>query len=59
MTPVARKRPATRFPGITADARALGVNRITLYRVLTGEWSHLKGLQRRYAALKREMQNAA
>jgi hypothetical protein len=41
-----------RFPGIIADARALGVNRATLYRVLTGEWTHLGGLRRRYDALK-------
>lgn len=41
-----------RFPGIAADARALGVNRTTLYRVLTGEWTHLSGLRNRYVALK-------
>jgi hypothetical protein len=43
-----------RFPGIHADARALGVNRTTLYRVLTGEWTHLSGLRKRYEALKAE-----
>ncbi len=41
-----------RFPGIVADARSLGCDRITLYRVLTGEFKHLTGLRRRYAALK-------
>ena len=41
-----------RFPGIVADARALGCNRITLYRVLTGDFTHLSGLRRRYAVLK-------
>jgi hypothetical protein len=45
-------RGRTRFPGITADASALGVNRATLFRVLTGTW-RLPGLLARYKALKR------
>ncbi len=49
----ARKKKVVRFPGIVADARTLGVNRVTLYRVLTGEFAHLAGLRRRYAALKK------
>ena len=35
-----------------ADAKTLGVNRATLFRVLTGEWAQLKGLRARYDALK-------
>lgn len=31
------RRGATRFPGIVADAARLGVNRIHLYLVLTGQ----------------------
>jgi len=46
------RRGPTLFPGIVAHARSLGVNRATLYRVLTGEWTHLPGLKRRYEALK-------
>lgn len=48
-----RKGNHVRFPGITEDARTLGVNRATLYRVLTGEFHQLKTLRRRYEALKR------
>ena len=46
------KRGPTRFPGIGEDAERLGVNRVTLYRVLVGQW-RLPGLARRYASLKR------
>jgi hypothetical protein len=46
----ARQRGDTRFPGITRHARILGVNRVTLYRVLEGKW-HLPGLKSRYDAL--------
>ena len=46
------KKKVIRLPGIVADARALGVNRVTLYRVLTGEFRRLAGLRRRYDALK-------
>ena len=48
------RRGPTLFPGIVSDAKALGVNRATLYRVLTGEWTHLAGLKRRYETLKRK-----
>jgi hypothetical protein len=47
-----RKPRLIRFPGICADARALGVDRVTLYRVLSGAFTHLPGLRRRYDALK-------
>lgn len=53
-----RKKGPVRFPGIVADARTLGVHRVTLYRVLTGEFTHLPGLRRRYDALKREQTGA-
>ena len=44
----------TRFPGITADARELGVNRVTLYKMLAGYpgFVGLKTLRKRYNALK-------
>ena len=45
------KRTGTRFPNIVADARTLGVHRVTLYRTLTGEF-RLPGLLGRYHALK-------
>ena len=32
----ARPGTRTRFPGITADARKLGVNRVALYKMLCG-----------------------
>lgn len=51
-TPKRKGRGPTQFPGIVADARALRVNRATLYRVLTGEWSQLQTLRLRYDALK-------
>ena len=45
----------TRFPGITADAQRLGVNRATLYKMLAGYpgFAGLKTLRRRYEALQR------
>lgn len=45
---------AVRFVGITADARALGVHRVTLYKMLTGKpgFAELKSLRRRYEALQ-------
>jgi hypothetical protein len=46
-----KPRPPIRFHGITRHALTLGVNRTTLYRVLTGEWKQLKTLRRRYDAL--------
>lgn len=45
-----------RFPGICADAKALGVNRVTLWRVLSGHRTDLSGLKARYEALKRQQQ---
>ena len=42
----------TNFPGITADAKRLGVNRSTLWRTLTGEWN-LPGLRSRYHQLQK------
>ena len=47
-----RKRGGTRFPNIVADAEKLGVNRVTLYRALTGKWN-LPGLRARYERLRR------
>lgn len=47
-----KREERVRFPGICADARALGVHRITLYRVLTGERSDLRGLRARFDAMK-------
>jgi len=41
------------FPGIIEHARALGVNRVTLYRVLKRQWK-LPGLLRRYEALLKQ-----
>ena len=46
------RRGPTKFPGIVKDAKALGVNRATLYRVLTGEWAQLRSLRARYESLK-------
>lgn len=40
-----------RFRGVVADARALGVHRNTLYKVLSGIWSS-RSLTQRYQALK-------
>ena len=45
-------RHVTRFPGIVADARELGVNRIHLYLVLSGQ-RQSKSLLRRYANLQK------
>ena len=44
-------RRKVRFKGITADAKTLGVNRVTLWRVLNGDWT-LHGLRRRYDDLQ-------
>jgi hypothetical protein len=46
-----RKTRKVQFPGITEDARRLGVNRTTLWRTLNGDW-HLPGLRNRYHQLK-------
>jgi hypothetical protein len=48
-----RAKRRWRFRGICADARALGVHRNSLYKVLAGIWN-LKNLAARYAALKAE-----
>lgn len=55
------RRGPTAFPGITADAKTLGVNRNTLYRMLSGEkpWANLKTLRRRYDQLQREKERKA
>jgi hypothetical protein len=42
-----------RFPGICAAAKALGVTREHLYRVLTGE-RHSASLSRRYHSLQKK-----
>ena len=47
-----------RFRGLCADARALGVHRNSLYKVLAGVWK-LKGLRARYDALKAEQAQSA
>jgi hypothetical protein len=54
-----RKKPKRKvlFPGLCADARALGVHRNSLYKVLKGEWK-LKGLRARYDALKAQQGKA-
>lgn len=51
-----RKRGSTRFPGIVGHAAALGVNRVTLFRALTGAWC-LPGLVVRYNELLKSERN--
>jgi hypothetical protein len=55
--PKNRGRASTRirFPGITADAKRLGVNRVTLYKMLAGYpgFVGLKTLRRRYDRLQK------
>jgi hypothetical protein len=41
-----------RFRGLLADARALGVHRVTLWSVLTGRRPDLSSVMLRYAQLK-------
>lgn len=50
------QRGATRFPGITQDAKELGVNRSTLYKMLSGYpgFENLHTLRGRYEALKQK-----
>jgi hypothetical protein len=48
---VKTEKTRTRFPGITEDAKKLGVNRVTLWRVATGRWKS-RSLMRRYRQLK-------
>lgn len=47
------KGAAVKFPGVGEDAKALGVNRVTLFRVLDGHpgFTGLKTLRRRYDEL--------
>ena len=54
-------RRACRFPGITADAKALGVHRATLFKMLAAYpgFVGLHGLRKRYDALKRRQQKEA
>lgn len=55
--PVTRKAPrkGTIFPRITSACRALGVSRITLYRVLKQQLPDRQNLRTRYKAfLKKE-----
>lgn len=55
-TPHPIPRTATRYPGITADARALGCHRVTLFKMLSGYpgFSNLKNLRQRYANLQKK-----
>lgn len=46
------RRPATRFPGIGADAASLGVTRVYLWKVLVGDERNPE-LLKRYKSLKR------
>lgn len=53
-----KARGDTKFPGICRHAKELGVNRCTLYRVLTGEWI-LPKLASRYESLIAKERRAA
>ena len=48
-----KRRGPTRFPGINKDAKELGVNRATLYRMLAGYpgFKDLKTLRVKYEVL--------
>lgn len=52
-----KPRGPTRFPGITADATRLGVDRVHLFRVLTGERKSAS-LVARYRELKTKPKKA-
>lgn len=52
-----KPRGPTRFPGITADAHALGVDRVHLFRVLTGTRKSAD-LMARYRSLKSKSKKA-
>lgn len=52
-----KPRGPTRFPGITADAHSLGVDRVHLFRVLTGKRKSAD-LMTRYRALKAKSKEA-
>lgn len=51
-----KRRGPTKFPGINKDAKELGVNRATLYRMLAGYpgFKDLKALRKKYEALLKE-----
>jgi hypothetical protein len=54
-----RNRTRVKYGNIVADAAALRVSRVTLWRVLSGRWSS-KSLLARYAALKiKQLKKAA
>ncbi|MBV9657174.1 MAG: hypothetical protein JO295_03595 [Verrucomicrobia bacterium] len=60
--PLARKRPGrhiTRFPNLMAHARALGVERSHLYRVLLGQRPSARLLRRYRELVAQEMSLAA
>jgi hypothetical protein len=50
------KPSRVRNPGICAAAKALGVNRVTLWRAIHGKWE-LPRLMARYEALKSKEAN--
>lgn len=47
------KTRSVKFPNITIDAKTLGVSRVALYKVLTGDpcFTSLKTLRKRYVTL--------
>jgi hypothetical protein len=51
-------RKTDKFPGIKAAARAFGVNRVTLYRVLKGQFPDRQGLSKRFVKFQREFLRA-
>ena len=51
-TQTRKRKRVVRFPGICADAATLGVNRITLYKYLTGRWQN-KRTMAEYQKLKK------
>lgn len=52
-------KAAVKFPGIVADAKALGIRRETLWRYLNGDWPFPAATKRRYNALKRAQKKGA
>jgi hypothetical protein len=51
-----QKQGRVKYVGIVADAKKLGVNRVTLWRVLAGEWQS-RSLTKRYQELKKEQED--
>jgi len=49
-----KTRKSVRHPGICRHAEALGLNRNTLYRYLTGIWEFPEGTRRRYEQVLRD-----